>query len=799
MIFRYKKFLFGTKAETLARLKPLLSLSEIPDLYYFSAHEWEQNREGILKRISTLFNENQMIIRSSAIFEDDERSTMAGSHVSIPDVYPQDQNSLNNSINIVFSSYKMSGVKNNSNDQVVVQSMIKDVTMSGVVFTQDMNTGAPYYVINYDDQSGRTDTVTSGGQNSNKTLMVHREAVKDLHSSRFKALIMSVQEVEEVTGHNSLDIEYGVGRDNQVYVFQVRKITTHPNWNRGITVKVNDAIERVRSFVAERFRPIQGIYGSRAIFGQMSDWNPVEMIGDAPRPLALSLYRRLITDYAWRAARVQMGYFEPIGSSLMVSLEGKPYIDVRLSFNTFLPKDLDASICNKLVDVWLDRLSDHKELHDKIEFEVAITALDFNFEKATQELLSGLLVKQEKDAFKQSLYQLTNRLISGHVASLYDQLGKIEQLEKKRQALLSENNRPELITVSALLEHCVWYGTIPFSIIARHAFIGRSLLYSLVQRGVLDDSDAQALMGSINTVAGEMIHDIERVGSGRIKEEEFLSRYGHLRPGTYDILSLRYDQTKNLFGGLVKKTKKRGRKKSFSFSPDQLKNIGMLIKETGYNIQAEELISYIRKATEAREYAKFVFTKNISDSLEIIAHWGAQIGLSREELSFLTIQDILDAASVARGRSQEQYLRDKSLIGSEGYQVTLALRLPYVIESPEDVSVVPLLLNRPNYITDKTARGPYVFLSGYNERPSDISGKIVLIERADPGFDWIFSYPLNGLVTKYGGANSHMAIRCAEFGLPAAIGCGEQLFDLVLRSPAVEINCAEGRIAAVEG
>ncbi|MFQ5488998.1 MAG: PEP-utilizing enzyme, partial [Gammaproteobacteria bacterium] len=49
-----------------------------------------------------------------------------------------------------------------------------------------------------------------------------------------------------------------------------------------------------------------------------------------------------------------------------------------------------------------------------------------------------------------------------------------------------------------------------------------------------------------------------------------------------------------------------------------------------------------------------------------------------------------------------------------------------------------------------------------------------------------------------GGANSHMAIRCAEFGLPAAIGCGEQIYDRVLHSKLVEINCCEQRIELLE-
>ena len=63
-----------------------------------------------------------------------------------------------------------------------------------------------------------------------------------------------------------------------------------------------------------------------------------------------------------------------------------------------------------------------------------------------------------------------------------------------------------------------------------------------------------------------------------------------------------------------------------------------------------------------------------------------------------------------------------------------------------------------------------------------IFDKIILIENADPGYDWIFGQSIKGLITKFGGANSHMAIRCAEFAIPAAIGCGEQRFDRLVKS-----------------
>jgi phosphoenolpyruvate-protein kinase (PTS system EI component) len=54
-----------------------------------------------------------------------------------------------------------------------------------------------------------------------------------------------------------------------------------------------------------------------------------------------------------------------------------------------------------------------------------------------------------------------------------------------------------------------------------------------------------------------------------------------------------------------------------------------------------------------------------------------------------------------------------------------------------------------------------IFLDKQNSQ-KNIDNKIVVIENADPGYDWIFTKNIVGLITKYGGANSHMAIRCSR-------------------------------------
>ena len=91
----------------------------------------------------------------------------------------------------------------------------------------------------------------------------------------------------------------------------------------------------------------------------------------------------------------------------------------------------------------------------------------------------------------------------------------------------------------------------------------------------------------------------------------------------------------------------------------------------------------------------------------------------------------------------------------------------------------------------------HVFLNGHNGSSLELSGKVVLIESADPGYDWIFSHNIAGLATKFGGANSHMAIRCAELDIPAAIGCGEQLFERMVKASEISLDCGSELIVPI--
>ena len=113
-----------------------------------------------------------------------------------------------------------------------------------------------------------------------------------------------------------------------------------------------------------------------------------------------------------------------------------------------------------------------------------------------------------------------------------------------------------------------------------------------------------------------------------------------------------------------------------------------------------------------------------------------------------------------------------------------------MIFDDKDFEIIHSHTTRPNFITNSLIKAELIDLDSLTVDNYDrVSDRIVLLEKADPGYDWIFSKGIAGLITRFGGAASHMAIRCAEFGIPAAIGCGETIYKELKSKYIVELNC----------
>ncbi len=771
---------FGTKAETLERLCPILQSARVLPQLRFTVAEWIGNPEQIRQHLAAEpWGRRPLIIRSSARNEDGTAASQAGKYQSIGNVCGDAE--IDTAIERVIASFHPMC----PDDQVFVQPMLTSVSKAGVAFSRDPNSGGPYLVINYDDRSGRTDVVTSGSAGDLKTFIGLRSHPDGVPLS-LKAVAELVTELERLLEHGQLDVEFAFDGNGELYLLQVRPLVTRAAATVS-TEAVDQAVGEIARKVGLLTRPHPYLHGRRSVFGVMPDWNPAEIIGLKPRPLALSLYRELITDAIWAYQRDNYGYKNLRSFPLLISLHGLPYIDVRVSFNSFVPRDITGTLADRLVNYYIDRLLAEPDLHDKVEFEIIFSCYTLDLPERLAVLAQYGFSSEDRDTITTSLQRLTNRIINGTNGLWRQDRDKIDILAE-RLIVLSEARIDTIGRIYWLLEDCKRYGTLPFAGLARAGFIAVQLLRSLVAAGVLDDSEYATFMADLDTVGSRIGRDFVR-----LEKSDFLRRYGHLRPGTYDILSPRYDEQPDLYFSWSTPHAKEPVHPRFVLSVDQLRHIERLLKQHHLEQDVLGLIEFIKAGIEGREFAKFVFTRSLSETLSLIRRLGDEHGLSLDDCSMLDVAAVRslynDSGSVS-GR-----LRDSVAEGRHRYLMTRNIVLPPVITEPDDVFAFHLPQTQPNFITQQSVTAP---VSSIEDPPDRLEGTILFIPSADPGFDWIFTRGIVGFVTKFGGVNSHMAIRAGELGVPAVIGAGEALFQRWRVARVLRIDCVNRQVQYVE-
>lgn len=787
------RFRFGTKAETLQRLQGYVTSATVLPQLAFSVAAWREDSAGICAAVQKAFPGAAVVVRSSALNEDTEHASLAGSYTSVLDVPTDDTSAIATAVEAVCQSYIGSGEEEQDN-QVLVQPMVENVHISGVAFTADLESRAPYYIINY-DTSGSTESVTAGERGAHQTVVLHKHSDVVPSDPAVRAVVTALREVELQTGYSNVDVEFAVTEDGEVIIFQVRPIAAHKDQLRVSATDVSRELASVTAFIRAHQGVAPPLAGSRSIWGIMPDWNPAEIIGINPAPLAFTLYRYVITDEIWGRSRQECGYRATRPWPGIVSFAGKPYVDVRMSFSSFTPAALPDSLAHRLVDAALAHLQDHRELHDKVEFAVMPTAYDLDFAVRLRPLLAyDHFTSEERDTITAAYRDLTVRIIRGESLSVDREMERIAALSPQREQVLHALQLGEMTVpgaIAALLDQCREYGTLPFSNLARFAFIGMSQLRSLVARNVLTPTRMEAFLASIETVAKEFIHDLATAS-----REDLITRYGHLRPGTYDITSPAYHEAFDQYVDIANRPPEEPLV-SFTLIPVEEEMINNALTEAEFGdvpLTAQELFTFIRAAVQGRERGKFEFTRTLSVVIDLIVHLTAEEGLTREEARFLTIQDILACSGVSKPPELAREWRTRAEERRRHHRVTQALRLPPVITNEAEVQCFTIRDEKPNFITRTIIQGQPHRVHGID---TAIEGQIVLIENADPGFDWVFSHNIAGLVTQFGGANSHMAIRCAEFEIPAAIGCGEAIFSRLERAHLVRMDCSNQTIEVI--
>ncbi|MCR1785007.1 hypothetical protein KVF89_20880 [Nocardioides carbamazepini] len=785
------RFLLGTKAQTLARLHGRLHSARTLEQLTVTRDAWSDGPDQVLDEVAAMFATEKIIVRSSAASEDSWHASQAGRYKSIYGIVPTDRDRLLAAFDEVWESYG----EPHPADEVLVQPALEDVEAAGVVTTREMRTKAPYYVVVGDDSTGRTDTVTAG-VGVDRMFYVARDAPAALTDARLpvwvRAAIALAHELEDVIGSTELDIEFAMTRDGELVLLQVRRLTGDA-----------DAREADHAYavgvhaVKSEFRVLAGTrrLGEGIHLSGMSDWNPAEMIGLRPRPLARSLYEYLITDEVWSQSRARLGYRDVGSVPLMRNVGGYAFIDVRASFSSFVPASVSDGTAQALVSHYLAKLDRSPHLHDKIEFDIATTCLDFGWPTAASEFSAAGLTASQAAELEAGLRQVT-------LAALNVPQRASEYFARSRQ--LHVGTSP-LDDATARLGFIRAEGTPAFADAARAGFVAASFVRSLQATGLTTAEHVEAFMTSLSTVSDELIFDGQRVQRGTMSWKDFVATYQHLRPGTYDIESPVYGDDPELFlGPFVKWSGEPADDRIEQRSPAEkrwpprrpwpLENdraVARALSRAKLPVDTQQLATFIREAAELREKVKFDFTRHLSAALESIAnHYAQTSGLPRPVLSYLRLGDLWHGGY--EWATDAAHLRNLSDRRAAHFGLMSAVRLPEYLSAPSQLEWFEASSAVPNFIGSGRVKAPVRVVA--RGEMSDLSGKIVAIEAADPGFDWIFGYPIAGMITRYGGANSHMAIRAAELAIPAAIGVGTQLFELLTKASIADLDCGARRL-----
>ena len=596
------------------------------------------------------------------------------------------------------------------------------------------------------------------------------------NSKFFNRELKLIKKIEMLFKNDRLDIEFCV-KKNILYVFQCRplkktSIIDDEKFDQAL-VNIVKKIKKIKSEIPD-------LCGKTTHFANMSDWNPAEMIGVKPSPLSISLYSELITDEVWAKQRSDYGYQDVRPNPLMINLAGSPYIDLRVDFNSFLPADLPNQIKEKAVNYYLKKIKENQSLQDKIEFNLIETCYDFNTKKNLLKFLS----KKEANVYTKNLRNLTNKIINNKSPILGREISKIKILNNKIE-ILKKSKLSEIQKIFFYINDCKKLGTLPFAGTARAAFIATKILRSLVDINILDERDLENFYQSIPTVTKQMQSSYIKLKNNK-KKNSFLKTYGHLRPSTYSISSRNYlENFKEYFPKNIKKEKSLIRR--MQLTQNKERKINLILRKHGLKVNSKDFLKFASKSISYREYTKLIFSKSINEIFLNLIKLSKEIKIPRDDLEYISIKNFINYYRGVEVQKLKTSLIEEIKKNKISAKLLNLIEFPEFITSEKDIYFYEQKSMKGNFITNKIVSGEIISLKEI-KKYSLLNNKIVLIENADPGYDFIFSYKIKGLITQYGGSNSHMSIRCLELGIPAIIGIGKKDYKLISTKNYIVIN-----------
>lgn len=771
------------KEETLNFIKNFVTKAFINDIMVIHMTDFIMDRFAVAAAIAREFGDEKIMVRASHKNDVGEVYSITKHYLSIFFVNANNQKEVIEALTkVVYSSDHGHITKDNADivkdEFLIVQKQTKDMLILGNVFTRDTIYGRPYYVANYVDTQKSNQTIIDG---SNIISWVARNVSREFIDEKFYHLIEAVKEVEEIYDEcDALNIDFAIDGNDNITIFHVRNLAFSEDRPKPLT---DHEFFDTKSFAKCAY------LDDYHILSDMATLALTENLGTNPRPLDYSLYRELVTNYIWGEGISKLGFFK-VRRDIMQRIGNKPYMSIYYAFAGLTPASIDEKLRYKLVEYYNNKLMKNKSLHGRIGMEITFTVCDFAMDDKIGDLADYGFSEREIAKVRKAIFDLTRNLLINYKSISEREDKNIAELTRIRHDIrknnpLSEKNVMKLYGyIDRMMQAIREYGTVQFTMQSRCVLVAMRFCRSLVEKGYFSKDEMNMFLGSINTAATKFEADFDLYCQGKLSAKEFDNMYGHLRLGAFDIRTERY---RNMYKDLQGK-----RLPAINICPEHVELtlaeniIQKALCDVGYNdITPADLIDFIKSTIKNMEYYRYECIKSLSLVLEMIAGIGENMGIDREDMSYLEIQDLLSY------HSRETYIQNIDT-RRDMYHAYVYLMLPEVIFGVGDIDVLRQREIEPTYITDKIAEAEVVDLKD-NEK-SNISGKIVALATVNSGYNWIFTRDIAGFISKYGDANSYMAKRCKALGIPAMIGCGEKIYGKVVKMNRVRIDCAGKKI-----
>ena len=729
---------YGNKAKNLEYVAKNTDI-EIP---YFKEIYFDDlnNIENIIDSFS-----QKIMIRSNSSSEDKEFSSSAGKYLSIGPIERNDLETIKKSWEMVVGSYE-----EQDNQSVIFQNYIENAKSVSVLTSYKVGSDSAYRTFST-YYGSETDAITSGKYSEVNNFFMHRSFdILPKKYEKYNVYLKIITQLEDLFKNKQLDIEMVLDKNNSPQLLQVRPLMGKKLNKKSIFDEKN-AIDRNLKNYKKLNKTTADRFGTNQIYSNMSDMNPAEMIGKKPDNIAFGLYKFMFTDTTWNIQRGEFGYRKYSGGKLMELFNNVAYINVNHSLNSFLTRSLQKESCEEIINYQLNKLKENPHLHDSIEFDISRSSYVFDtveeFSKEYKNIISpSEIIKWHNDLIQidtqnKSTLEKNKKII----LSTFSKLNKSFEYSKKENIKLIRDTM-----------------ALPFTHHSRLGFVYFAQLNSLLKKEVITEDQKKLLLLSVNSISTKMKADAYEVKIGKKTLEGFLDVYGHIRAGNYNLLSSNLKNNLNFTESLINNSEQP---LGDNILPkDIYTNIEEYFTINEIPLEASAWIDMFQEGISTRENSKFYYTKGIDGILNEV---GEKNTSDRE------LFDLLDIEFSEENTSD---MRLKNVL------------MPDLITSNEDFYFYEEMSKNGNYIGQGTVIGDVLLIDNEANRPNNLENKIVVIPAADPGWDWIFNYKIKSLVTKYGGPNSHMAIRCAEHNIPAILGIGENNFTVISNSKSLKID-----------